>query len=260
MPNIDLINVPLYGPNDPYHYAFDNIPLKALIQREEIMNLAIDNVINDMRGAQGTQGSIANRLSKSLHDDGSLKTAAINASNHGIAHHVDDATYVRMLRSESDKLALIDDQATNFGIDVQLDELGDSIQSFREGSIQFVPSDLISWSLIAPNKVKADVNIPVNAVRQNHYDQTPVSDNLSSPDYQNYKVNSMGIPFISGTLRVYLNGIRLSQTASVYVPDSTMNVWTLISFTPDPANGKFTFSIPVSPTDIIRIDYDTSYT
>ena len=86
--------------------------------------------------------------------------------------------------------------------------------------------------------------------------QTP-----SSPDYTNYLVNSVATPFIEDSLRVYINGIRLSSSDWVYVPgpDGPDDNWTLTSFTPDHTSGSFEINRTLDSSDIVRIDYNTTF-
>ena len=41
MPNLPN-NVPVYEPNQPYYYTFDNMPIDSLIQRDNIINSQVD--------------------------------------------------------------------------------------------------------------------------------------------------------------------------------------------------------------------------
>lgn len=260
MPRIELITVPLYNPTDPYHYEFDNIPLKNILRRQNLINLSLDNVIEQIRDAIGTQGSMSNRLNQSINADGSLKTSAIDEALHSIEEHEDTDDYVRMLRAESDKLALIADEATNTSLEIQLDDTGDDVVLFDNGPVRLVPSTTITMSVEAPNKVSFNLAFPVEAAHLHYYDQEPVPDNLTEPDYINYKVNSAATPFVGGTLRVYINGVRLSSTTSIYVPGALVNdPWTLMSFSENSDAGNFSLSTAVSEEDVVRIDYDISY-
>lgn len=257
MPQIELIDPIYYGPNDPYHYYYDNLPLRNIIQRQILINLALDNVIEDITGAVGTQGSVANRLNQSIDEDGSLKSAAVDDVLHSIEAHSDTEDYVRMQKSESDKLSLVAEEATNFGVQVELES---STVEFTDGLLKFEPSTTVSFSLTAPNRLKFNLAYPAEAAHQHYYDQTPVADNLSSPDFMTYKVNSMGTAYNVGSLRVYVNGVRLSASGSVYVPGPLVtDPWTLLTYTPDEENGTFTLSVALSIDDVIRINYDASY-
>jgi hypothetical protein len=260
MPNLDGIPELTYRPNDPYHWHFDNLPLKNIFRRQALINMALDNVIALNRDAIGTQGTVANRLNQSIDADGNLKTAAIDEAEHSIEAHTDTETYVRMLRAESDKLDNIADEANSFSVAIQEDEEGEDVTTFDDGVLQFIPSPSVYFEITAPNKVQAHMTFPVAAAHSHYYDQTPIHVNSMSPDYTNYKVNSSATPYITGSLRVYINGVRLTSSESIYVPGNLVNdAWTLLSFTPDEESGTFELSAAISSEDIIRIDYDISF-
>ena len=103
MPRIELIPEVLYQPNDPYHWEIDNLPLKNIITRQNLINLALDDVLEEMRDAIGTAGSVANRLNQSIEQDGSLKATAIDATLHNIEDHTDGSAFVRMSSAQSAK-------------------------------------------------------------------------------------------------------------------------------------------------------------
>lgn len=260
MPRIELIDVPLYGPDDPYHYYFDNLPLKNILRRQNLINLSLDNLITQTRDAIGTQGTVANRLNQSINPDGSLKVAAINELVHDIGAHTDSDEYVRMTREESDKLTLIADQATNTKIEVQLDDDGDNVVVYDEGTLRLAPSSSITFTIENSNKLKFHLGFPVEAAHQHYYDQTPVNSDIIDPDFINYKINSISSEFIEGSLRVYINGIRLSSLVAQYVPGVLVNdPWTLLKYTPDFESGTFALSAAITEDDVIRIDYDISF-
>lgn len=257
MPRIELISVPLFGPDDPYHYIYDNIPLKNLMRRQTLINAALDDVIDQTTDAIGTQGSFANRLNQSINPDGSLKTEAIDSTLHSIEEHEDTDDYVRMLRSESDKLELIADEATNFAVSVQTDDEGDEITEFDSGYMKLQPSSSITWEVTAPNIVKAHLGFPVEAAHLHHYDETPVVTEVSTEYYVN---NTENPSFMEGSLRVYVNGVRLTASESIYAPGALADdPWLLLTYTPDAENGLFTLSAALDEDEIIRIDYDTAY-
>lgn len=257
MPRIELISVPLFGPDDPYHYHFDNLPLKNLMRRQNLINSTVDDLRDQTIDAIGTQGTIANRLNQSINADGSLKAEAIDESLHSIEEHTDTDNYVRMLRSESDKLTLIADEATDFSVSIQTDDAGDEVTPFSAGVLRFQPSSSISWEVVGSDIVKAHLGFPVESAHLHHYDATPILTEVSTE----YLVNNTVSPtFVEGSLRVYVNGLRLTASESIYVPGAvTDDPWTLLTYTPDADNGKFTLSAALDEDEIIRIDYDTAY-
>ena len=257
MPRVELIDVPLFGANDPYHFEYDNIPLKALMTRQELINLALDDVIEEMRDAIGTQGSVANRLNQSINADGSLKKTAIDSALHSIEEHADSDDYVRMTKAESDKLALIADEASD--VTIQVDNTEDDPVNLTSGEVVFQSTSSVDVELESPNIVKFNLGFDTAAAHQHYYGLEPVHSELSDPDYINYKVNSVSTAFISGSLRVYINGVRIFEDESIYVPGPLVDdPWTLLKFTPTPSSGTFALSAAISDDDIIRIDFDAS--
>lgn len=263
MPRIENTPVHLFGPEDPYHWAFDNLPLKNLMRRQNLINMALDDLIEINRNAIGTQGSVANRLNQSLDEDGTLKAEAVDETLHSIESHTDSDTYVRMLKAESDKLALIADEATNLMVEVPVGD--DTTYVFEEGIIKFEDSSSVTWDLTDSNKLKAHLAFPAESAHRHFYDQVPVLVEeeivIGGDNYDAYfKVNSEATPFIDGSLRIYINGVRLTANNSVYVPGYLVtDAWTLMTFASDAENGIFALSAAIAESDIVTIDYDISY-
>ncbi len=270
MPRIELIDVPLHNPGDPYHFEFDNLPLKALKTRQELINFALDNVIKQMRDAIGTQNTVANRLNQSIDAFGDLKSEAIDEAMHSIESHEDTDNYVRMTKVERDKLALIAPEATNTTIAI-VD--GETEIDFDSGKVRFESSSSIVVGMSSPsshyNVIKFDLAFDPAAAHRHFYGLIPEHDNLITPDFMNYKVNSLPSPFINGSLRVYINGVRISDdhnhdqggvhvpSQEVYVPGPLVHdSWTLMKFTSDPENGTFVLSAEIIEADVIYIDFD----
>lgn len=287
MPQIELVPVPLYQPNDPYNHEIDNLPIKGLIDRILLVNSQVDIDANILRQSIGSAGTLAARLAKAHNDDGSLKSSAVNDANHNIAYHTDGQItisgvtydYVRMTAAERAKLSLVAENATNLSIMFDLDMVPSSIPSnisvlsvtdvmFDNDLLRFKKSDSISWRIDETGSILAETSFPVS-VRHNHfYDLTPTHKTPSTPDYKNYKVTSIGTPYKEQTLRVYVNGVRLSRSETVYVPynfTGTGPSWKLIKFAEATAtdgivtSGEFSLSTAITATDIIRIDFDTQY-
>jgi|688.fasta_scaffold07368_13 hypothetical protein len=257
MPRIELIPEVLYGPLDPIHWEVDNLPLKAILRRQNLINLALDNVIEQMRDAIGTQGSIANRLNQSLNPNGSLKSDAIDESEHSIESHTDTDFYVRMTREESEKLSTIAEEATNIKFQIYTDEA--NFFDFEEGILSIQPSSTVTASFESPNILKFNMAFPTEAAHQHHYGLEPIHANLVTPDYINYTTTSTATPFIENSLRVFINGMRIYSDIEVYVPGALVDdAWTLLSFTADAENGSFELSSALASEDVIRIDFDTA--
>jgi len=257
MPRIELIPEVLHGPQDPIHWEIDNLPLKAIIRRQNLINLSLDNVLEQMRNAIGTQGSLSNRLNQSINPDGSLKDSSINNANHSIENHQDSDLYVRMTRQESEKLTTVDENATDIRLEIYTDD--SSFIEFPQGTLSIKPSETVTPSFESPNVVKFNLAFPSSVAHQHYYGMEPVPYNQVNPDFVNYKTSSAdpAIPYIEGSLRVFINGMRIYEDAEVYVPGALIDeAWTLMSFTSDPMNGLFSLSSALSPDDIIRIDFD----
>lgn len=257
MPRIELIPEVLYGPNDPIHWEIDNLPLKSIIRRQNLINLALDNVIQEMRDAIGTQGSVANRLNQSLDGDGNLRTSAVDQTLHSIESHEDTEDYVRMTRDQSEKLDLIADNATDITFRIYTDDA--TFIEMTEGVLEIKPSTTVVPTVESPNIIKLNMQFPSSAAHSHYYSLEPVPVNLITPDFINYQVNSIPSPFIEDSLRVTINGLRIFEGIEVYVPGALVDdAWTLMSFTADPENGLFELSSAITEDDVIRIDFDIS--
>jgi hypothetical protein len=275
MAELDKYPVPLYDPNSPYHWSVDNLPLETLATRDEAINGEVENIAATIRDANGTQGTLANRLNQSINPDGSLKADAVDESLHSIAEHTDDSTtltteeletiadlgyvvsnpvpYVRMLEAERAKLSLIADEATNIAIQV---ETPSNAILFEEGAITFASSASITWEVNNGNEVKANLGFPIEAAHRHYYGLEPIT-----TDYQNYKVTSVSTPYMEGTLRVFINGFRIAEGTDIYIPGNLVSEsWTLNSFTPDHEAGTFELANAITEDDAIWIDFDVALT
>ena len=254
MPRIELIPEVYYAPNDPIHWEIDNLPLKNIIQRQNLINLSLDDVLEEMRDAIGTQGSMANRLNQSINADGSLKASSINNALHSIESHGDSDDYVRMTKDQSDKLDLISDEATSLAM--QVDQDGSATIEFDSGVVIFEGSDTITPSITSPNKIKFNMAFPASAAHRHYYGLLPVHAD-GTPDFINYKATSVSTVYIEDSLQVYINGVRIFDNGAVYVPGPLVDdAWTLMYYTPSHAAGTFVLSSALSEDDIIRIDFD----
>lgn len=262
MPRIGLIPEVYYQPLNPYHHYYDNLPLKNIQARNEIINAAVDNNSATLREAAGNQGSISNRLNQSLEEDGSIKSDAIDAAEHHIGAHeeglFEGVEYVIMTQEERDKLSLIADEATHLSIQI---ETPSTTTLFDAGTIEFESSDTISWEVISPNRVKAEMAFPVSAAHVHYYDLTPAHSNLITPDYINFKTTSVATPFVEDSLRVFVNGIRIPASPdSVYVYDTEPdNTWALTNFVPNHSAGTFALNRAIDEDDVIKVDFDTDF-
>jgi hypothetical protein len=283
MPDLSQLPVPQYNADQPYHWEYDNLPLKTLADRDLIINAEVDVQGAILRETAGTQGTLANRLAQSIDEDGDLIPDAVDQAAHNIAEHTDGTKvvaapeladyvalgfpsltnpveFVRMLASERDKLALIANEATNLAMSV---ETISNIVLFEEGTIELVSSESVQWEIEAPNKVKAVLTVSIEFPHRHYYDLEPVmmpTNDLVPIDYKLFKVTSTATPYIEDSLRVYVNGIRLNRNYDVYYPSNPVSTWSLNSFTADAANGLFTLSNPITDVDVIQIDFDEALT
>lgn len=245
MPEIELIPLNKYQPLDPYHHEFDNLPVDALATRLSLVNLQVDNDADILRESIGTAGTLSNRLNQSINANGSLKTTAIDDAIHSVAEHTDTNTYVRMLKTERDKLSLVDAEATNLSVEVETisttEEYPDAANTISIG-----PSPTITWRLDGA-VLKADTVAPLSNHHIHLYDIEPVT-----TDDLNFTTTTVSTPYTSGSLRVYVNGLRLivggPAIGGFYFTETT------------PTSGTFKLNTALGSSDIIRIDFNQPLT
>lgn len=283
MPDLSQIPVPQYSAGQPYHWEYDNVPINNLALRDELINGELENHAKILRLGAGTQGNMANRLDQSIDADGNLKTTAVDQALHSIAEHTDasktvDSTeldyinntlgyesvtnpvaFVRMLDAERSKLSLVASNATDIRFEVETPSVTVEI---NEGIIALQASDSIQWDLTPPVSLnqpyilKPVLSISTAFAHNHYYDLEPIT-----ADYQNYAVTAVNTPFINGSLRVYINGVRINTDYEIYAPGFLpTTAWTLNKFTPNSSNGTFALANPVTSSDIIRIDFDVTLT
>lgn len=294
MPSIELIPVHLYQPTDPYNHQVDNRPLLDLIDRILLVNSQVDVDSIILQNAQGTQGNLANRLAQSINDDGSLKTSAVDATEHNIAHHTDGSvtvndvpiSYVRMLNAERAKLTEISAGANNLdilvvlntvapsGLPSQISVISVSEVEYLDGTFKLKPSDSIYFEVDTEGAISAHTDFPSTVRHIHNYDIIPAHQNVTTPDYKNYKVTTAGTPYRVGSLRVYINGICLIRSGNIatgkapranYVPTNFAAgspTWLTYTFTEDTdtdglvTSGKFSLSSAIGVNDVISVDFD----
>jgi len=268
MPHINSIPEVLYQPNQPYHYFYDNLPLRNILQRIGLVNIQVDINSDVLRGASGSTGSLDNRLNVSLENDGNIKSSAINQANHGIGYHSDGAgpdgvEYVRMTNEERNKLNLVSSGANKFSIEIE-----DAYPSANfvtipyddKETLKLRNSSTIFFDFTAPNILKAHSIFPPDVAHRHHYNLAPAYDVPSGPSYINYKTTALSTPYEPGTLRVFVNGIKLTNV-DVNVLDSSGDSWipTRIS-SESPSGGTFSLNRALTENDVIRIDFDEIFT
>ena len=283
MPDLSQLPVPLYTADQPYHWEYDNLPLQTLSQRDDLINGQVDILSDIVNESAGTQGDLSNRLAQCMDENGDLLPAAIDLALHNIGEHTDASVtvddtdlanyvalgfpelvnpvpFVRMLQAERSKLALMANEATNLTINV---ETISNIVAFDAGAVELAQSSSIQWEIQAPNKIMPVLSISTDFAHRHYYDMTPVmvptSDSIPVL-YKLYNVTSIATPYIEDSLRVYINGIRISSQFDVYYPSNPVSTWQLNTFTEDYANGAFTLANPITDADIIQIDFDISLT
>jgi len=277
MPDLGALPVPRYQSDQPYHYEYDNVPLKTLEDRDNLINAAVDRHEVIFENCAGTQGTLSNRLNQFVDADGNLIPAAVDESLHSIAEHTDASktvlsgeltayqllgfpsltnpvSFVRMLEVERLKLANSSDNATNLVIDVDVfpasiiptvipsvtpsfttvtfGDVGGSMPTLR-----LTESDSILWTYESPNKVRAELKLSTAFAHRHFYNLTPILISGTT-----YKVTTVSTPYIADSLRVFVNGLRLTTS----------------DYTEQPSLGRFTLTSPLLIGDIMRIDFDQS--
>lgn len=253
MPDLSGIPVRRHQPLDPYDHIHDNQPIDDLETQVGVVNDAVDEMRVIMDAAIGSQPDLATRLAQSLEENGTLKQSAVDAVNHTIDAHTDTEDFVRMTAEERAKLDAVAANATKLAIVVPFAE-DDEPTTFSDGDVEFVESDTVQFHQES-GKIAIDIKIPISSKHIHYYDVTPVTD-----DYLNYTTNGVPTAYKAGSLRVYVNGIRLSATAETTAPVG--GVATLITYAEGGdtdgvvTGGDFNFSVAVDEDDVVRIDFD----
>jgi len=288
VPDLTKMPVPLYAADQPYHWEYDNLPLKALADRDVAINNAVDSQSQIIQNAAGNQINLAERLNQSLEDNGDLMTMAVDNAMHSIAMHEDGSStlsmsqidifqsnygyvlsnpvpFVKMLEAERNKLSMVADQATSFALEVYIPSPSSislipsnicisNVCLFDNTVVQLQPSDHIGWEVQSPNILKPVLNLNIESFHRHYYDIEPITS-----DYINFNVTNVNTPFMEGSLRVYINGARLSSEYDISYPphlDAESSTWSTNKFTPDHVMGTFQLENPITANDIIRIDFD----
>lgn len=261
MPNINSIPEVLYEPNQPYHYLYDNLPLRNILTRIGLVNIQVDTNADLIRGAAGTAGSIDERLNASLEGDGSLKTSAVDSVAHGIGNHTDGqgadgVEYVRMKAEERDKLKNVQSEANRLVVEVEdsYPTVGDNV-TISDGTVRLRGSSSIFMDFEAPDVVRFHSAFPPDTAHRHHYGVKPAN----SPDYTNFSVTTLATSYMEGTLRVYVNGVRL-YSDPVPVPNSDASSFVPTSVASEnPADGTFSLNRALSESDVVRVDFNESF-
>jgi hypothetical protein len=284
MPNINSINIPSYQPNQPYFWTYDNLPIDAIKQRENLINSAVDNNSYELRNAAGDAGTVGVRLAQSMDATGHLLEDAVNGVNHRISSHRDDSanvdantlsgyqilfstltnpvSFVKMLEVERSKLSTVSENANFLQLNIQT---ASNVAQLTDTQVLFQPSDTISWKLLGNPGVddqvylSAEVSSGLSNPHKHYYQMTPIKALVSSTSPNYNKVYTIGMTFMSESLKVYINGIRLFSDAVVFYPTrSSTPEFKQNSFTPNLNNNGFSLLNAISSDDIIRVDFDVS--
>jgi len=260
-----LIPIREYQPLDPYHHIADNGPIKDIEVNLDLINNILDTTVSSLAEAIGTQPTLAARLDASLNDDGSLKSQAVDLALHSIEQHEDTPNYVRMTATERDKLAGVATGATDVSITVATPDV-----LYDSGTVTLNDSDSVLWR-VEIDGVYADVAFPLTARHRHYYDLKPIPLDPDNPDYQNYTTTTVSTAYAEGSLRVYVNGVRISKLdfGSGNPPDNqfprasgSSATWVSLNYEEDTAtsgvvtSGKFALSTAIASTDRITIDFD----
>jgi len=290
MPDLDKLPVPQYAAEQPYHFNYDNLPLKTLAERDILINNAVDNMDLILADAAGSTASLADRLDVTLNADGTISTVVFDDAMHNIAKHEDgysstvagagtttvDGTellayqglgypsltnpvsFVRMLDVERNKLTNIQADATK--LTVEFPDATAAIFGDTNPTLIVSDSPSIAWTWDG-SSISAGVVGSFTNPHGHYYNLVPYN---PSVDYQTYFTNNVSTPFVEGSLRVYVNGIRLPEydsmnTIYAYVPTfsgGSPSSWSQNYFTPDYTSGTFDLYVPITSNDVIVIDFD----
>lgn len=251
MPNIP--SIPIYDPNSVYNHVVDSYPITVANDVITAINNQVDNNTSDISASIGNQGSLANRLNQSLEEDGGLKSEAVDNCLHLISEHTDGNGYVRMELTERAKLSFISEEAT--AIKIKINTIS-GIIPFVDETLNIEPSDTIVWQYDASvQKISANVSFPSTSVHRHYYGLVPVTE-----DYVSFLVTSTATAYIEGSLRVYVNGVRLNQDheVDVVIDGETVGLFFLEGDATDGvvSGGDFILNEEIAEDTSIVVDFD----
>lgn len=261
MPDIQSIPEVLYQANQPYHVYYDNLPLRNILDRIGLVNIQVDTTADIVRGASGSAGSLNARLDASLDGLGHLKSGAVDMANHGIASHSDGGGFVRMTDEERTKLSSVQNEANRLDVEIEDSVSEDSVAfppTGSNGTLKLRKSSTVFFEFENPDIVRIHSVFPPDAAHKHSYDLVPAYDVPSGPTRKIYRTTAVNTPFEEGSLRVYVNGVRLTNSpVKVLDYSSTTPVWVSnYILNQDSAGGTFELNRALSPSDVIRIDFD----
>ena len=277
MPDIQSIPEVLYQADQPYHVHYDNLPLRNILDRIGLVNIQVDINTDILRGASGSAGSLNARLDNSLDAAGNIKTDAVDDANHSMASHMDGDGFVRMTDSERAKLQGVLSEANKLEIEIEDYEPGSNNfvtipPSGSNGVLKFRRSSTIFMEFQNPDTVRLHSVFPPDAAHRHNHNLIPAYDIPSGPTFKNYRTTAVNTPFKTGSLRVYVNGLRMTGvpvkvlnylSVPVTIPNSggiavfPAAAWINTNIASEnPAEGTFELNRSLSPSDVIRIDFD----
>jgi hypothetical protein len=267
-----LKTVELHTGLQPYFYDVDNLPLMDLIENDNRINIQTDYNSTSLHDATGAASSLAAKLNVSMDALGNLNKAAVDATLHDIAKHSLDPTdqYVLMTTTERSKLSLAPDEgSTNLKLSVWTGAYGETDKtSYVNELVELVPSETINW-VTSEQSGRYYVSAQLafgGAYHQHLYGQTPTI--LNSPTNTSFVVP--GGKYVSGSLRISINGFQIYSTKDIWVPSYNIPwvpganpfTWVLRRFTEvNPNSGTFSLSAgSLYDSDQPIVDFDVLLT
>lgn len=216
MANINSIPIRFYNTSDPYTSTVDNRPIEDLNARIVMVNTHLESLFLEIVSARGSEQSLNQRLSASLLANGGIDPNAtfnVLAANVVEENTPSENDRVWMTRKEKYKLSLIENGSNVFRI------LLPNENSPLEGDVRLIVGNTIRISR-KPSKdgkdlLYIDTVLSADRLHEHRYDQRILSfnDGIANIDLSGEKI-------ISGSLKVFLNGIRLRKDQFLEIVDS----------------------------------------
>ena len=260
----------LYQPLWPYNHYYDNLPIEDLANQLFVVNTQASLTEQALESSIGSAGTLAARLAVALEDNGSLRASAVDGAivdgtsdtGHNIAMHQDGVdgggtAYVRMLYNERATLENIVSGSTKLPLNI-------SVYSPVLGTPTPVPvgtgltignSDTITWSLSETNIATANAAYTFWLTGGKIYNATPSGSGTSF-------TTPSSLPYISGSLRVYINGIRINPIGAAAITIGGSSYTYTEGATNDTRGyyvvtaGDFVLSNSVASNTMLAIDFD----
>ena len=259
MPAINTLAEVLTQPDWPYHYHYDNLPLRQILLRQDMINTAVDANTQILEAAKGNMADVGARLNVSLNADGTFKSSAVPVHSidlvldTGVTSVDTSFSYVKMTTVERAKLQTINSNATALQLSFPSTPI-DII--FTNTLVKINDSSTITWAVAADSSgngvASAHLDTPIPVVQ--YYNVAP-----STLNYQDYIIGVS--PIVPNSLRVYINGTRIFNDASVNVPKPTISscttsCWSPMFYINNDTAGTFQLNTILSSSYIVRIDFN----